>query len=95
MDDRPLLAEIAADGSGPLKMITAGEKEVVTQRLEDGGLLIWASTRSWFPDWVRCLSDRFLENRRIQSSIQAQPLELETKELRLQVNGDGTLGFHL
>jgi alpha-mannosidase len=91
MDDRPLLAEIAVDGSGPLKMITAGEREVVTQKLEDGGLLIWAD--EILVPALGALPIRSVagEPASIPSSIQTQPLELETKELRLQVNGDGTL----
>jgi alpha-mannosidase len=91
-DDRPLLAEITADVHGPLRVIDAGEKEVATQRLDSGRILIWV-------DEVRvpalgALPLRSLpgEAAPIRSSIQADPVALESDLLRLKVNSDGTLG---
>jgi alpha-mannosidase len=90
VDDRPLLAEITAEVHEPVRVIAA-EKEVATQRLDGGRLLIWAD--EVLVPGLGALPIRSVpgELGAIQSCIQAGPSELETESLRLQVNGDGTL----
>ena len=90
-DDRPLVAEIAAEVSGPLRMICAFEKEVATQQLDDGRLLI--SADEVLVPALGALPIRSVpgEPSTIHSCVQASPSELETENLRLQVNRDGTL----
>lgn len=90
LDDRPLVAEIVAEVDGSSKVITVAEKEVATQRLEDGRLLIW-SDEVMVPG-LGALPIRFVpgEPSAVLPSLRARPSELETENLRLQVNGDGT-----
>jgi alpha-mannosidase len=91
VDDRPMVAEITAEGYGPLRVIAAAEKEVATQRLDDGRLLIWVD--EVMVPGLGALPIRSVpgEPGAIQSCIRAHPSELETENLRLRVNGDGTL----
>ena len=90
LDDRPLVAEIAAEVDGASRVITVAEKEVATQRLEDGRLLIW-SDEVMVPG-LGALPIRSVpgEPGEMQSSLQARATELETEKLRLKVNADGT-----
>jgi alpha-mannosidase len=92
MDDRLLVVEISAEVDGPLRVIAAAEKEVATQRLDDGRLLICVD--EVLVPGLGALPIRSVpgEPGAIQSCIQAQPSELETESLRIQINGDGTLG---
>jgi alpha-mannosidase len=92
IDDRPLVAEITAEAYEPLRVIAAGEKEVATQRLGEGRFLIWVE--EVLVPGLGALPIRSVpgEPGAIHSRIQADPSELETESLRLQVNGDGTLG---
>jgi alpha-mannosidase len=91
LDDRPLVAEIAAEVDGPLRVTTVADQEVATQRLEDGRLLIWAD-QAMVPG-LGALPIRSVpgEPGAAQSALQMHPSELENETLRLQVNGDGTL----
>ncbi|MBV8378350.1 MAG: alpha-mannosidase, partial [Verrucomicrobia bacterium] len=91
MDDRPLLAEIAADPQEPTRRIIAGEKEVVTQQLEGGRLLIWAD--EVLVPGLGALPLRSVpgEPGAMLSGIQTDSTDLETEKLRIRVNGDGTL----
>ena len=91
MDDRPLMAEITAEVHGSLRVIATAEKEVATQQLDDGRLLIWVD--EVLVPQLGALPIRSVpgEPVAIRSSIQAHPLELESENLRLQVNADGTL----
>jgi alpha-mannosidase len=92
MDDRPLVVEISAEVDGPLRVIAAAEKEVATQRLEDGRLLICVDEVQ--VPGLGALPIRSVpgEPGAIQSCVQAHPSELETECLRIQINDDGTLG---
>jgi alpha-mannosidase len=91
VDDRPLLAEIAAEVPGHLRAIRVAGKEAATQRLDDGRLLIWAD--EVLVPGLGALPFQLVpgELAAIQSTIQAHPTELETENLRIQVNRDGTL----
>jgi alpha-mannosidase len=91
VDDRPLVAEIPAQVSGPLRVISVAEKEGATQRLDDGRLLIWVG--DVLVPGLGALPIRLVpgEPAEMQSGLQAHPSELETDLLRLQVNSDGTL----
>jgi alpha-mannosidase len=91
LDDRPLLAEIAAEVPEHLRAIRVAGKEAAIQRLDDGRLLIWAD--EVLVPGLGALPFRFVpeESTAIQSVIQADPTVLETEKLRLRVNGDGTL----
>ncbi len=90
-DDRPLLVEISAEVPVSKGVIHAAGKEVATQRLEDGRLLITAD--GLLVPGLGAIPLRWVsgESTVIQSGIQAHPAELETENLRLQINGDGTL----
>ena len=90
LDDRPLLAEIAAEVPEHLRAIRVAGKEAAIQRLDDGRLLIWAD--EVLVPGLGALPFQFVpeESTAIQSDIQADPTALETENLRLRVNGDGT-----
>jgi alpha-mannosidase len=92
LDDRPLVAEIAAEIDGPLRVITVADQEVATQRLENGRLLIWAE-QAMVPG-LGALPIRSVpgEPGAVQSALQTHPSQLETETLRLRVNADGTMG---
>ena len=91
LDDRPLVAEITGEMHGPLRVIGADEKEVATQRLDDGRVLIWAN--EVLVPGLGALPLRSVpgEPAAIQSCVQVDPSALETDILRLEVNSDGTL----
>jgi alpha-mannosidase len=90
-DDRPLLAEIAAEMPGDLKAIRVAGKEAAIQPLDKGRLLIWAD--EIVVPGLGALPFQLLpgETAAPPSGIQASPTELETENLRLRVNDDGTL----
>jgi alpha-mannosidase len=91
VDDRPLLAEIAAELPVPLGVIRVADKEVAIQRLDDRRLLI--SADGLLVPGLGAIPFRLVpgDSTPIQPGIQADPTELETEHLRLRVNGDGTL----
>jgi alpha-mannosidase len=92
VDDRPLVAEITAEVDGALRVIAVDGREVATQRLADGRLLIWDD--EVLVPGLGALPIRSLagEPEAIQSPIQVRRSELENEYIRLQINGDGTLG---
>jgi alpha-mannosidase len=91
LNDRPFLAEITGEIRGPLKVIGAAEKEVVTQQLDNGRLLLWAE--DVMVPGLGSLPIRSApgEPGAFPSFVQSDPSSLETASFRLEVNGDGTL----
>ena len=91
LDERPFLAEITAEIPGPLKLIGATEKEIATQQLDDGRVLIWVD--EVMVPGLGALAIRSVPGvpGAVPSGVQSNPSLLETESLRLQVNADGTL----
>jgi alpha-mannosidase len=91
LDDRPFLAEIPGEICGSLKLIAGVEKEIVTQQLDNGRLLIW-SDEVMVPG-LGALTIRSApgEPGAFPSFVRSYPSSLENEKLRLEVNGDGTL----
>jgi len=91
VDERPFLAEIPGEISGSLKLMAGAEKEVITQELDNGGILIWAD-EVMVPGFgalpVRSIPG---EPSTSPSFVRSNPSSLETENLRLEVNADGTL----
>jgi alpha-mannosidase len=93
VDDRPFLAEIPGKIRGSLKLMAGAEKEVVTQQLDNGRLLIWAD--DVMVPGLGALPVRSApgEPGVLPSFVESHPASLETENLRLEVNGDGTLAL--
>jgi alpha-mannosidase len=91
LDDRPFLAEIPGEIHGSLKVIAAVEKEVATQQLDNGRLLIWVD--EVMVPGLGALPIRSVPGKpgAFPSRVQSHPSSLETENLRLKVNDDGTL----
>jgi alpha-mannosidase len=91
LDDRPFLAEITGKIRGRVKVMAAADKEVATQQLDDGRVLIWVD--DVMVPGLGALPIRSVpgEPGAVPSCVRSNPSLLETENLRLQVNGDGTL----
>jgi alpha-mannosidase len=91
LDDRPFLAEIPGEIHGSLKLIAGTEKEIVTQQLDNGRLLIWAD--EVMVPGLGALPIRSVprEAGTFSAFVRSDPSSLENQNLRLEVNSDGTL----
>jgi alpha-mannosidase len=91
LDDRPFLAEIPGKIDGSFKMIATADNEVTTQPLDSGRLLIWVD--EVMVPGLGALPIRSVpgEPGPVLSRVQSNPSSLETENLRLEVNDDGTL----
>jgi alpha-mannosidase len=91
VDDRPFLAEITGENRGSMKLIAGAEKEVVSQQLDNGGLLIWADEVMVPGLGALPLRSAPGEPGAFPSFVRSHPSSLETEKLRLEVKDDGTL----